>query len=350
MHALLYGATGYTGRLIARLAARQRLPVVLAGRDAVGVASVAAETGLASMVFALDDAARTRAALHECALVLNCAGPFVRTWRPLVDACIAGRVHYIDVTGEIDVFEAIAGESERARAAGVMLLPGAGFDVVPSDCLAAHLAGRLPNARRLLLGISGSGTLSHGTASTMIENQHRGGVIRRGGSLIRVRAGWRTRDIDFGDGRVRHAVTIPWGDVATAYHTTGIGDIEVYAAAPQRLIRAIRFSHHVRWLLRMSAVKAAQRALLRRRPAGPSATELERGESRVWGRVEDDAGCSAEALLIGPNGYRMTADAALEIVQRVLRGTAPAGFQTPASAYGADLVLKLPGTERRDVA
>jgi short subunit dehydrogenase-like uncharacterized protein len=350
MYALLYGATGYTGRLIARQVARHRLPVVLAGRNADGVASMAAETGLASRVFALDDAARISAGLDGCALVLNCAGPFVRTWRPLVDACIAARVHYIDVTGEIDVFEAIAGESQRARTAGVMLLPGAGFDVVPSDCLAAHLAARLPNARRLLLGISGSGMLSHGTASTMIENQHRGGAIRRGGSLIRVRSGWRTRDIDFGDGRVRHAVTIPWGDVATAYHTTGIDDIEVYAAAPRHLIRAIRLSHHLRWLLRMSVVKAAQRALLRRRPAGPSATELDRGESRVWGRVEDNAGRSAEALLIGPNGYRMTADAALEIVRRVLDGAAPAGFQTPARAYGADLVLELPGTQRRDVA
>lgn len=349
MHVVLYGATGYTGRLIARMAAAQRLPIVLAGRSEDALAPLAADLRLPYRAFGLGDAAAVREGLSGAAVVLNCAGPFAHTWRPLVDACIAAGTHYVDVTGEIDVFEGMAAESQRAERAGVMLLPGAGFDVVPSDCLAAHLSARLPDARRLLLAISGSGRLSHGTAATAIEQQHRGGRIRRNGELTTVRSGWRTRRIDFGDGTPRAAVTIPWGDVATAYHSTGIGDIEVYAAVPPALIRAIRLSHHIRWLLRLRAVKALQRALLRRRPAGPSARELERGVSRVWGRVEADDGRSAEAAVRGPNGYLLTAHAALIVVRRVLDGDHPPGFRTPSLAYGPDLVLDIPGTERRDL-
>jgi short subunit dehydrogenase-like uncharacterized protein len=349
MRILLYGATGYTGRLIARHAAAEQLPLVLAGRNPAAVAAVAEETGLEGRVFGLDDAAAVRRHIADADVVLNCAGPFEHTWRPLVTACIERGVHYVDVTGEIDVFEGIANLSPSAADAGVVLLPGAGFDVVPTDCLAAHLARRLPGGTRLMLGISGTGPLSHGTASTAIENQDRGGAVRRGGKLLRVPAAWRTRDIDFGDGRIRSAVTIPWGDVATAWYTTGIPDIEVYAAMPARVIRVLRASRRLGWLLRRRVVKAVQRKLLKARPTGPTAHELVHGESRVWGRVEDHAGNAIEAVLRGPNGYRLTVVAALLIAARVAEGAVTAGFQTPGRAFGPDFVLALEGTERRDV-
>ena len=161
------------------------------------------------------------AGLNDVTAVLNCAGPFSRTARPMADACLRCRVHYIDVTGEIPVFEALAARDREARAAGVMLLPGAGFDVVPSDCLAAHLKRRLPSATRLALGFQPGGGVSCGTAATMMaENLDRGGAIRCGGVLRPVPAAWRTRSIDFGRGPVT-AMTIPWGDVSTAYHSTG---------------------------------------------------------------------------------------------------------------------------------
>jgi short subunit dehydrogenase-like uncharacterized protein len=349
MHALLYGATGYTGQLIARLAAARGLSLVLAARDGRRLGRLATELGGDQRTFGLEDPDEVRNGIGDASVVLNCAGPFIHTWRPLTAACIDRGAHYIDITGEIDVFEGIAAAGPTAAAAGVMLLPGAGFDVVASDCLAVHLAARLPGATRLLLAIRGSGPMSRGTASTVIESQDRGGVIRRGGALIRVPAAWRTRSIDFGDGRPRPAVTIPWGDVATAYHSTGIGDIEVYAAAPPRLLRALRLSRRLRWLLRRRAVKSLQRRLLKSRPAGPSQEELAGGMSRVWGRVEDAAGHSAESVLLGPNGYLLTAHTALLILQRALAGGAVPGFHTPAEAYGADLILEVPGTERRTV-
>ncbi len=347
--ALIYGATGYTGQLIAEMAVASGMQPVLAGRSRATVEALAARLGLSSRVFTLEDPASVRAGLDGMAVVLHCAGPFSRTSEPMASACLTAGVHYLDITGEISVFESLAARDSVARAAGVMLLPGVGFDVVPSDCLAAHLASRLPGARRLLLGIQGSGRLSHGTQATVVENQHRGGMIRRGGALTSVPAAWRTRSIDFGRGP-RMAITIPWGDVATAWHSTGIPDIEVYAKVPPALRLGMIASRHLGWLLRRRWVREFQLKRVKAGPAGPSPEELAGGHCAVWGRVEHDDGRHAESLLQGPNGYQLTALAALAAVQKVLDGGAPPGFQTPSRAYGPDFVLQLPGITREDIS
>ena len=345
---LLYGATGFTGRLIARLALAYGLRPILGGRDAAKLGALAAEPGLEHRAFPLTDPSRVRAALEGVGAVLNCAGPFIHTFKPMADACLARGVHYTDITGEIDVFEALAARDAEAKGAGVTLLPGTGFDVVPTDCVAAHLKRRLPSAVRLVLAIKGSGRLSRGTRTTMVENQHRGGAIRKDGRIVRVPAAWKTRDIDFGRGPVP-AVTIPWGDVATAWYSTGIGDIEVYAAVPPVLRRALAATNHLRPLLRMKWITSLQKRRIRNGPAGPGEGELTHGKSFIWGMVEDAAGQRAVSLLSGPNGYTLTAHAALIILRRVLAGSTPAGFQTPSSACGPDLVLEIPGVQREDV-
>jgi short subunit dehydrogenase-like uncharacterized protein len=227
---LIYGANGYTGELIAREAVRRGQRPVVAGRNGEAVRGLASELGLEHRVFSLDDPRAVDERLKGMTAVLHCAGPFVHTFRPIADACLRAKANYLDVTGEVDVFERLAARDAEARAAGVMLLPGVGFDVVPTDCLAAHLKRRLPSATRLLLAFHSVGGLSRGTATTMIENLHRGGLIRRNGVLTPVPAAWRTRKVDFGRGP-RTVVSIPWGDVSTAYRSTGIPNIEVYTTA-----------------------------------------------------------------------------------------------------------------------
>lgn len=166
----------------------------------------------------------------------------------MVESCLRTRTHYLDITGEIAVFEALAAQDGEAKAAGIMLLPGAGFDVVPSDCLAAHLKARLPSATRLILGLRGLGRTSRGTATTVVENIHRGGLVRHNGVLTPVPAAWKTRQIDLGRGLVT-AVLVPWGDVSTAYYSTGIPNIEVYMALPTLLRRLMVLSRYLGWLL-----------------------------------------------------------------------------------------------------
>jgi short subunit dehydrogenase-like uncharacterized protein len=229
-----------------------------------------------------------------------------------------------------------------------MLFPGAGFDVVPSDCLAAHLARRLPSATSLRLAFQAVGGASRGTLTTMAENAGRGGAVRRGGRIVPVPAAYRSMEVDFGRGPVG-VTTIPWGDVSTAYHSTGIPDVEVYTRVPRSQARMLRATRHLGWLLGSAPVQRLLKRAIRRGPPGPTPEQRARGLSLLWGKVEDGEGRRAVSRLRTPEGYTLTARTAVEAVRRVLAGDAPAGFQTPSRAYGADWILEFEGVEREDV-
>jgi short subunit dehydrogenase-like uncharacterized protein len=346
---LLYGANGYTGNLIAHLAQERGLKFILAGRDRAKIETLATKLKLPHLVLSLNDTNALDDALKNVVAVLHCAGPFSHTSKPVADACLRKGVHYLDITGEITVFESLAARDAEAKSAGVMLLPGTGFDVVPSDCLAAHLKRRLPSATHLRLGIQGLGRISHGTATTMVENINRGGVIRRDGRLTPVPAAWKTRLIDFGRGPVP-ATTIPWGDVSTAYHSTGIPNIEVYAAMRAGMRRMMKASRPFGRLLKTRAAQNFLKRRIKAQPAGPNDEERAKGKSFVWGEVWDASGQRRASRLSGPDGYALTTMTALAIATRVLAGDAPAGFQTPSRAYGAEFILEIEGVKREDLA
>jgi short subunit dehydrogenase-like uncharacterized protein len=347
---LLYGSYGYTGSLIAREALDRGLRPLLAGRDPTRLVGQATDLSLEGRVIALSDEAALEKALREVPLVVHAAGPFSRTAGPMAVACLRTGTHYIDITGEVEVFEALAGLDEHARAAGISLLPGAGFDVVPTDCLAAHLHRRLPTATSLALAfMTVRGGISRGTAMTMVENLGRGGLVRREGKLIPVPPAWRSREVDFGRGPTR-VTTIPWGDVSTAYHTTGIPNVEVYTFIPPTARRLLKAAAHFEWALGSRALESLLKAWIRRRPPGPSDEQRRDGASLVWGEATDASGNRVVSRMKAPEGYTLTAMATVEIARRILDGSCPSGFQTPARAFGPDLVTELPGVVREDVA
>ncbi len=343
---LIYGANGYTGELITRFAAERGLKPILAGRNAEKVGVLAKQHGFDFRAFDLNDSSALDAALREVEFVLHCAGPFSLTSEPMVEACLRTKRHYLDITGEIAVFEAMAARDKRAQEAGIMIMPGVGFDVVPSDCLARHLKNRLPSATNLTLAFYGLGRISHGTQATMTMNVGRGGAVRRNGEIESVPTAWKTREIDFGEVK-KTGVTIPWGDVATAFYSTGIPNIEVYTIVPEAQLKLLKLSRYLGWLLATSPV---QSILQKQIPAGgPSDEERAKGKTYLWGEASDDAGKKVEARQTGMEGYTMTALTALKIAEKILAGNFCAGFQTPAKCYGADLILEIQGIERTDV-
>ena len=266
---LVYGATGYTGKLVAEEAARRGLDVVLAGRNAEKLKRVAEPFGFETRVVALSERARLHATLEDITVALHIAGPFSATSTPMVEACLATGTHYLDVTGEIAVFEALARRDAEAKAAGVLLLPGVGFDVVPSDCLAAHVAAQVEEPDTLRLAIAGMGAgVSRGTAKTAVESLGDGLTIRRSGVLQSLPSGSLERDFDFGAGGTR-GVAMPWGDVATAFHSTGAPNIEVYfvlSGAVPYLLKASRFAAP---LFALPGVQRFMKSAIDRQPEGP---------------------------------------------------------------------------------
>jgi short subunit dehydrogenase-like uncharacterized protein len=347
---LIYGVTGYVGGLISRLAAAAGLPHLAAARDLEQVMAHADPLMLPARTFSLSDPVKVGRALGDVAVVLNAAGPFAETALPLAEACLRAGAHYLDLADEVPELEALRRLDARAREAGIMLLPGVGFGVLPTDALAARLKRRLPSALRLRLAVETAGGMSRGSLRTLFRDLRRGaGVKRRGGELVPAHAGEERLVLDLGGGR-RVAVTDPWrGDLASAWWSSVYPEIDVYAVHPAWL----RWLCSPRWLPRSalaSPVRAllasrAGRALVRRaialRPAGPGEQELAAGLTRIWTQAEDASGHRVTARLRGPERHLFTARTALWVAQRVLAGRLRVGFQTPATAYGPDLVDRL---------
>jgi len=343
---MIYGANGYTGRLIAEEAVRRGMRPVLAGRHARRVEPLAAALGCPARVFSLDDPEQIARQLAGLRAVLHCAGPFSATARPMMDACLRSRAHYLDITGEIAVIEAAAARGNAAEEAGVTLLPAVGFDVVPSDCLAAMLAERLPGATLLQLAFGGIRGVSPGTAKTILESLPFGGRARIDGRIVEVPTAWKTMDVPFREG-VRPAVTVPWGDVASAWHSTGIPNIEVYLAMPARQIRWLRRLRGLLWPLRLGLVRRGFQRAVPWLLAGPSDQERQQEQGAFWGRVSDAGGCQVQATLQTASGYQLTVWTALAALERILEGGTGTGFVTPSKAFGPEFILDIPQTDLR---
>ena len=297
--------------------------------------------------FALDDPHALDAGLAGIATCMHCGAPFTATSRPMVEACLRRRAHYLDITGEIDVFEACAARDGEARSAGIMCYRAPASTWCPPTAWPRTSSAGSRRPPHLTLALPALGPALARTATTMSSSAsrraHPQGVV-----LTRVPPGWRTLSVDFGRG-ARPAISIPWGDVATAFYSTGIPNIEVYVAAPAGARLSLRLSRFLTPLLRSRAVKSYLKRRIRRGPPGPGPEARARGRTIIWGGVRDDAGGRAQSRLGGPEGYHVhRADRSRRSRAGDGRSRA-AGFQTPSRAYGPDFVLQVPAAERVDL-
>ena len=344
---LIYGATGYTGKLTARTAKSQGLSPILAGRNQAKVKELAEELGFEWRAFDLSETAKLESALSEVAVVLHIAGPFSATSKLMTDACLRTTTHYLDITGEINVFEALAARDAEAKMAGVMLLPGVGFDVVPSDCLAAHIKRRLPDASDLKLYIGGLGNMSRGTAKTMVEGVAQGTSIRRNGEIEKIE-GAHEDQCDFGSG-ASTTFAVSWGDVSTAFYSTKIPNIEVHFEANRDMQRMIKMPAMLKAFLGFSFMQKFLKRQIDRQPEGPTDDQRANGYAILIGVGRNGKGETVRSRLRTPEGYSLTALTGLAIAKRVAKGDFKPGFQTPSLAYGADLILDFPGVSREEL-
>ncbi|MBL7859212.1 MAG: saccharopine dehydrogenase NADP-binding domain-containing protein [Cyclobacteriaceae bacterium] len=346
---VVYGSYGYTGNLIVEECKKRNLNVILSGRNADKLEKQSSETEYPFQVVDIQEKEKLITLLHNAVLVIHCGGPFQYTAKSMAEACLDTKTHYTDITGEFNVFESLMRLDAQAKQAGIMIMPGTGFDVVPSDCLALHLKNKLPSATHLQLAFTSlKGGLSHGTAKTTVEGLGYGSFVRENGKIKSIPFGERNQEINFGT-FTSLASCIPWGDIATAYRSTGIPNIEVYLGMPKKRIRLLKLSRYLNWLLKQRWVKSLLKKQIEKQPAGPSVNRRLNGRSYLWGKVWDGSGHVSTAKLETLDGYTLTAKASVLIAEKILMGNFKTGYQTPASGYGANLILEIENTKRLDV-
>src|SRR5690625_4339567 len=339
---MIYGANGYTGGLIAREAVKQGLKPTLAGRSLEKIKPLAQELGLEAISFSLDNHHKVEASLQGYELVLNCAGPFSATAEPMMQACLKVGAHYLDITGEIAIFERAQALNEQAKAANIVLCPGVGFDVIPTDCVAAALKEAMPDATHLALGFDSRSGFSPGTAKTSIEGMAQGGKVRINGKIQTVPLAYKVRKIDFGDGE-KSAMTIPWGDVSTAYHSTGIPNVEVYLPGSPRFIRSAKRANLIRPVLKIGFIQNLIKNRIAKTVKGPDEAQRAKMPTYVWGEATNAKGETKTARIKTANGYSLTIVGALTVAQHLLQhAPETGGAYTPSLLMGKTLVEQLP--------
>ena len=344
---LLYGAYGYTGRLAAELAVAKRFDVVLAGRNKGALAELGDRLRLPTRVVRLEDAERLSEALKDISCVVHMAGPFATASTPMLNACLATKTNYVDITGEIEVFESLWSRKEEIKRGGITAVPGAGFDVVPTDCLAGYVAGKLERTASLVIALRGLESASQGTLRTAIRQVSKPVLCRRKGAIVPLEDK-SPRCINFGTGD-EPCLPVSWGDVATAFHSTGVGNVTVYLRRTKLLQLAEGSGKLFGSSLQSRTAQNLLASMVRRFPEGPSPAERHRHRSTIWAEASDTAGKSTKATLSTPDAYDFAANSALEIASRIVSLPVPLGLVTPFQAFGANFVLSLPGCARTDI-
>ncbi len=339
---VLYGATGFTGRLIVESALALGLRPVVAGRDESALRQLAESRGLACAHAGVDSEAQLDRMLAGRALVLNAAGPFTATAGPIMSACLRTGAHYLDIGGDISVVEPQLLRVEEFRAAGLMALLAVGFDVVPSD-FAASCAADGAGADELRIGISCALSLSKGSSKASVDELPRGELITSKGRLRKTNRSTRYATFDFGAGP-RECIAVSWGDLLTAPLSTGVDSISVYFEATSEMRRAAALGRFLGPLARFALFRKLLVAMIDMgREAGPSPATRASHSATIVAHALRDGRLVGRCTVRTPDPYDFTAQAAALAVKSVLEGTVRPGCWPPSAVLPRTFLSTLPG-------
>ena len=323
---MIYGATGYTGRLACDHAKRIGLDFMIAGRNEAKLKSLAARLSVPHCTFDISDDSALADNIDDVLVLLNIAGPFSRTAKALMKACIHKGVHYLDTSAELISYQLAEQYSDEARKANVMLLPGCGGSVAMFSCLTAFAIQKHGLARDIKsvdIALQISGGMSQGSMKSAAEAVTNVCFELRDGILAKV-APENKRSFHFGKGGGPvECLQITLPDLITVAKSSGILNIRCFFNVTEPTPSTESHPDDI---------------------DGPSPQTRDANPYQAAVRLVPEDGHEEHAVLHTVNGYTFTYIASVEAARRVLVGQAVAGFQTPVEVFGVDFVGSVPGS------
>jgi len=339
---MLYGCYGYSGELILKEAIRKGLHPIIGGRSKKKVSALAQKYKLAFRVFDLSSQTAIEDNIADCHLVFNSAGPYSSTCIPMLKACLNRGVHNLSLAGEIPILEALHGYHQEAKEKGTVVAVGLGFDVLPTDSMSNHLKHLLPDATHLTLGMDGPNDMSRGSMKEFFEQigEHPFWV-RRNGKLVASKP--RTTYMDFGNGK-KLASTIAWGDTASAFHSTGIPNIEVFAAISKADWLTIKTLDGLSFLFKFKSIQKLANTCIDCLLSGPDEETREKGQTFMTAVASNGSGEKIKINMSTPTGYKITYLGAVYAIEHMLKqAPVEGGYYTPAQLLGEKAICNIEG-------
>ena len=340
---MLYGCTGYSGKLIAQEAHRRGLKPILAGRYASNTKTLAYELGLPYRVFDLSDPLKIKEGIENCFMLFNAAGPFSATGIAMLKACISTKTHYLSLAGDVPILQELHEYHGRAQKADIVLGVGLGFDVIPTDCIAAVLKEAMPDATHLTLGFDGMKTMSAGSTKEFLESLAEPFWARRNGKLVPFKM--QSKKQRFGD-EEKLAMTLVWGDAVSAFYSTGIPNIDIYVPASRTVVAVMRALYILRPLFQSPVVRHWLNNLIDKWVDGPTDWARRSGVTNLFGEVQNSQGKRERVTLKTASEYELTYLGALHDIEHVLKHTPPGGYYTPSQLLGARATEEIDGSTK----
>jgi len=319
---LIYGASGYTGKIIAARAKELNIDFEIAGREPDKTRKLAEELAVDYHIFDVDTEYAWKKALEDKQALINAAGPFQFTAEHAMKACLKAGVHYLDISAELDTYRLAQSLDGEAREAGIQLISGAGL-FVSYDALVVHLSKLVAEPEYLKVGFRHYGGFSRGSVLSSKNIADLGILIRRNGEIID-NPDPQSKVFLFGQEEVECMPT-PLGGIILSYKSTGIPNIEEF------------FS------LKLPATEL-QDLTVENLPDGPTKEERTAGRNGISAELTGKDGKVVKAYVDAPSGYDLTPLSVVAVAHRILNGDFKVGYQSPGSAYGEDILKDIPDT------
>jgi short subunit dehydrogenase-like uncharacterized protein len=334
---LIYGAYEKMGRKILEKALLKGWTVTLGGSHGQELFNLCVEVKLPCRAFPLKDLKEIEHFIQGHSVVINCSSSYIDGFGLLAEACLAHKMHYIDVANDLNAFDDVMALGKRFEQEQLSAVAGMHPDVIGCELLAALLKRRLPDSTSIVLACSQTVGFFQWYADNYLE---KGMVLRHG--ALQDSGKTTTMLVDFSEEKNSPASLVvldPHASLLAVWQSTRIPHVQIYRKASYVEIRLLQICEMMRWILNIPFFKSWLRKKRHFLERYRDHSAPQTGGYRFWGNVQNSSGQSASMVLTLPSSDVSLSGVMALLEQSQEPGQLKPGFFSPAKALGMEFFL-----------